>query len=112
MAHHPRVAAHAARHGGPIARRTGAALKRQDSRNDTLASLAGHLLWHGVDPVVALDLLLARNAFRCRPPLSEDEVARAVDSIAPARAARRRPRVSTSGRETRCGSGLARDQRR
>ena len=51
-------------------------------RNDTLASLAGHLLWHGVDPEVAFELLLAWNRMRCRPPLTDDEVARVVQSIA------------------------------
>lgn len=50
-------------------------------RNATLASLAGHLLWHGVDPAVTLELLLAWNRMRCRPPLGDDEVARVVDSI-------------------------------
>jgi len=51
-------------------------------RNDTLASLTGHLLWHGVDAEVALELLLAWNRTRCRPPLPDDEVARVVQSIA------------------------------
>jgi hypothetical protein len=50
-------------------------------RNDTLASLTGHLLWHGVDAEVALELLLAWNRMRCRPPLPDDEVARVVQSI-------------------------------
>jgi len=50
-------------------------------RNNTIASLTGHLLWHGVDPAIILDLLLCWNAARCRPPLSEDEVARTVESI-------------------------------
>jgi len=61
-------------------------LVRQDvaegRRNDTLASLAGHLLWHGVDAQVALELLLAFNRVRCRPPLPDDEVAQVVASIA------------------------------
>lgn len=51
-------------------------------RNDTLASLTGHLLWHGVDAEVALELLLAWNRTRCRPPLPDGEVARVVQSIA------------------------------
>lgn len=50
-------------------------------RNDTIASLCGHLLWHGVDELVALELLLAWNRQRCRPPLSDDEVAAVVRSI-------------------------------
>ncbi len=53
----------------------------EGTRNNTLASLAGHLLWHGVDPQVALELLLAFNRVRCRPPLPDDEVAQVVASI-------------------------------
>jgi hypothetical protein len=53
----------------------------EGERNTTIASFAGHLLWHGVDPVVVVDLLLCWNAQRCRPPLPEDEVARTVESI-------------------------------
>ncbi len=44
-------------------------------RNNTLTSLAGHLMWHGVDVEVALELLLGWNRLRCRPPLPDDEVA-------------------------------------
>ncbi len=51
-------------------------------RNDTLASLAGHLLWREVDPAVVLELLLAWNRTHCRPPLPDDEVLRTVQSIA------------------------------
>jgi hypothetical protein len=51
-------------------------------RNNTIASLAGHLLWCGVDPEVATELLVTWNAVRCRPPLDADEVARTVASIA------------------------------
>jgi hypothetical protein len=54
---------------------------QEGERNSSIASLAGHLFWHGVDPEVILDLLLCWNAKRCRPPLSEDEVARTVESI-------------------------------
>jgi hypothetical protein len=54
----------------------------EGERNATLASLTGHLLWRGVDPEVALELLLAWNRMRCRPPLSDDEVVRVVQSIA------------------------------
>lgn len=53
----------------------------EGTRNSALASLAGHLLWHGVDPQVALELLLAWNRARCRPPLSDEEVASVVSSI-------------------------------
>jgi hypothetical protein len=54
----------------------------EGERNATLASLTGHLLWHGVDPEVALELMLAWNRTRCRPPLSDEEVAGVVESIA------------------------------
>jgi hypothetical protein len=50
-------------------------------RNSTIASLTGHLLWHGVDPDMALELLLAWNRIRCRPPLDDAEVAQVVASI-------------------------------
>jgi Bifunctional DNA primase/polymerase, N-terminal/Primase C terminal 1 (PriCT-1) len=50
-------------------------------RNTTIASFAGHLLWHGVDPAVVLELMLCWNRLRCRPPLDDDEVARVVASI-------------------------------
>jgi hypothetical protein len=53
----------------------------EGSRNSTLASLAGHLLRQGVDPQVALELLLAWNRVHCRPPLADNEVAQVVDSI-------------------------------
>jgi len=70
-------------HGHPLAHWR--ELVRQDvaegTRNSTLASLAGHLLWHGVDPQVALELLLVFNRVRCRPPLPDDEVAQVVASI-------------------------------
>lgn len=54
----------------------------EGERNGAIASLAGHLLWHGVDAQVAVELLLAWNGARCRPPLDEEEVARTVESIA------------------------------
>jgi hypothetical protein len=53
----------------------------EGERNATLASLSGHLLWRGVDPQVVLELMLAWNRTRCRPPLSDEEAARVVESI-------------------------------
>lgn len=50
-------------------------------RNSTIASFSGHLLWHGVDPEVVMELMLTWNRARCRPPLSDEEVARTVESI-------------------------------
>ncbi|MGZ6008807.1 MAG: bifunctional DNA primase/polymerase [Rhizomicrobium sp.] len=55
---------------------------KEGARNTTIASLAGHLLWRGIDPNVATELLLCWNRVRCRPPLSDDEVARVSASIA------------------------------
>lgn len=54
----------------------------EGSRNNTIASLSGHLLWHGVDAEVVTELLLCWNRERCRPPLSDEEVMRTVQSIA------------------------------
>jgi hypothetical protein len=54
---------------------------REGERNDAIASLTGHLLWHGVDPDLASELLLCWNRVRCAPPLSDAEVVRTVDSI-------------------------------
>jgi hypothetical protein len=53
----------------------------EGQRNTTLASFTGHLLWHGVDPEVVGSLMLAWNAFHCRPPLPDEEVLRTVESI-------------------------------
>jgi len=53
----------------------------EGERNATIASFTGHLLWHGVDPDVALELMLAWNRMRCRPPLDDEEVIRTVRSI-------------------------------
>jgi hypothetical protein len=50
-------------------------------RNNTVASIAGHLLWHGVDPEVVLELLLCWNTVRCRPPLPDEEVINTLQSI-------------------------------
>jgi hypothetical protein len=55
------------------------------ARNDSIASLAGHLLRRGVDPGVVLELLLSWNKSRCRPPLTDAEVVRTLDSIQRAR---------------------------
>lgn len=54
---------------------------KEGQRNSTIASFAGHLLWHGVDPDVALELMLAWNRVRGRPPLDDEEVIRTVQSI-------------------------------
>jgi hypothetical protein len=53
----------------------------EGQRNSTIASLAGHLLWHQVDPEVVLELLLGWNRLRCRPPLDDAEVAQIVKNI-------------------------------
>jgi hypothetical protein len=53
----------------------------EGGRNNAIASLSGHLLWHGVDEQVVIELLLCWNRSRCRPPLSDEEVVRTVESI-------------------------------
>lgn len=53
----------------------------EGERNNTIASLAGHLFWHGVDAEVALELLAAWNGAHCEPPLPFEEVVRVVESI-------------------------------
>ena len=56
-------------------------MKVSEAWNNTIASLAGHLLWHGVDTEVTLELLLCWNMTRCHPPLREEEVVRTLESI-------------------------------
>ena len=64
----------------------------QGQRNTGLARLAGHLLRCHVEPYVALGLLKCWNQQACRPPLTEDELIRTVDSIAGAELRRRQGR--------------------
>lgn len=71
-------AGHPTAHWRELARRR----IREGERNNTIASLAGHLLWHGVDAEVVLELLAAWNRAQCDPPLADEEVARVVESIA------------------------------
>ena len=60
----------------------------EGARNDLTARLAGHLFARGVDPFVTLELVLAWNRNRNRPPLADPEVARTVESIARKEAAK------------------------
>ncbi len=60
----------------------------EGTRNSSLASLAGYLFRHGLDAEVVLELLLSWNRVRCRPPLSDAEVASVVSSIARLHASR------------------------
>lgn len=53
----------------------------QGERNSTIASFAGHLFWHEVDPEIVKELLLCWNRVRANPPLEDEEVAAIVDSI-------------------------------
>lgn len=54
----------------------------EGQRNNTIASLTGHLLWRDVDLDVVVELMLAWNRTHCRPPLPDDEVVQVVHSIA------------------------------
>jgi hypothetical protein len=61
-------------------------------RNDGISRLVGHLLQRRVDPEIALELVLAFNDARCRPPLKCAEVVAVVDSIAALELKRRKSR--------------------
>jgi hypothetical protein len=67
---------------------------REGERNTRLASLAGLLLRHGLEPGVVEELLQGWNLGRCRPPLPPEEVARIVASV---RRTRERARSETAG---------------
>ena len=54
----------------------------EGQRNQTVTRLAGYLLRHHIDPLVALELLAIWNAARCQPPLAVSELAGIIDSIA------------------------------
>ncbi len=62
----------------------------EGARNSAIASLSGHLLRRRLDPLVTLDLLRCWNAQRCRPPLTDEEVIKTVNSIAAKELRRRR----------------------
>jgi hypothetical protein len=51
-------------------------------RNETVTRLAGYLMRHHIDPLVAHELLRIWNASRCQPPLQAAELDKIVDSIA------------------------------
>jgi Primase C terminal 1 (PriCT-1) len=65
----------------------------EGQRNDSIARLTGYLLSRRVDAVVVFELLTAWNEARCRPPLTESEIATIVDSIARCELKRRGIRV-------------------
>lgn len=74
----------ASRASAPRARRLAAARARRRQRGCAQFHhrfADRHLLWHGVDAQVALELMLAWNRLRCRPPLDDAEVAGVVQSI-------------------------------
>ena len=51
-------------------------------RNDNMTRVVGHLLHRRVDPMITLEIALAINDARWRPPLRRAEVIAIVDSIA------------------------------
>jgi hypothetical protein len=61
----------------------------EGARNVTLTRLVGHLLRRDVDAAIALDLVDAFNAARCKPPLPSEVVLRICNSIAKAEWKRR-----------------------
>jgi len=54
----------------------------EGQRNDSLTRFCGHLLAHGIDPHVCLDIVLSLNVTHCTPPLSQQEILNIVASIA------------------------------
>lgn len=68
----------------------------EGERNNSIAALAGRLLWHDVDPEIVTDLLLCWNLERCRPPLSDEEVIATVESITRTHRRHRREAASPS----------------
>jgi len=62
----------------------------EGQRNDFLARVSGHLLAHGIDRHVCLDLVLSWNQTHCLPPLSDREVVAVVASITRRELAKRR----------------------
>lgn len=54
----------------------------EGGRNDATARLAGHLLSRKIDPFVTLELVRCWNELRNRPPISDEEVVRTVNSVA------------------------------
>jgi hypothetical protein len=61
----------------------------EGGRNDTVAWITGHLLRRGVNAAIAHEFMLWWNVTRCKPPLPEEEVTRAVNSICTAELRRR-----------------------
>ena len=53
----------------------------EGERNNAVTRLCGHLIRKQVEPEAVLELMLAWNRHRCRPPLPDREVFRIVDSI-------------------------------
>jgi putative DNA primase/helicase len=58
-------------------------------RNAGLTRLTGHLLCRDVDPRLVRELILLLARHRCKPPLSDHEAIRIVESIAGRELARR-----------------------
>lgn len=54
---------------------------REGVRNETLTRYAGRLLAHGIGGKETLHLILALNAYACKPPLPDEEVTTIVSSI-------------------------------
>jgi hypothetical protein len=54
---------------------------KRGERDDDLLKLAGHLWTHGHEPEEVLQILLAVNEARCRPPLAPKQVEKIVRSV-------------------------------
>lgn len=54
----------------------------EGQRNDSLSRLAGLLFGSNLHPHIATELCLCWNEARCKPPLTQDEALRTINSIA------------------------------
>ena len=54
----------------------------EGTRNDTAARLTGYLLRKNIDALIVREIILAWNAARNRPPLTNEEIVDVIDSIA------------------------------
>jgi hypothetical protein len=78
--------------GQPLTADELAGVQRKGDRHPTLLRIVASLMARRVDPLVVLELALAYNIARCRPPKPESEVAQIVDWAAARELQKRRRR--------------------
>jgi putative DNA primase/helicase len=70
----------------------------EGQRNDSLTRITGHLLSHGIEPHVCLEIILSLNMTHCNAPLPEQEILTIVASITRREFARRATRRKEANR--------------